>query len=100
MLWSACCFLRSSGTLSTDDSTGSTGIAGKVLWESLIDLIEETLHNQDKDPFGTRVEVSGFLDDVDTDVLTAIAIVLHNAFIQALLPKLEHTISLRNVESR
>ena len=53
--------------------------------------------NQPADQQGTRIPFHGDLKDPKVGIWSAVGQTLRNIFIQALTPKLEHSVSLKNV---
>jgi hypothetical protein len=66
----------------------------KVLWEGLVGAIAELLENQPRDQLATSIPIDGDLSNPETSVLTTIANILRNAFVEAFQANLENTISL------
>ncbi len=61
----------------------------RAFWEALVGVATEVLENQPRDQFGTVVPLRGDVSGPDTNILTVIGNVLHNAFVRAYLPRLE-----------
>lgn len=57
-----------------------------ILWQGLLDFITEIFENQPQSQFGSRIPVTGDLDNIQTESFTAFFSVLYNAFIEALQP--------------
>jgi hypothetical protein len=72
----------------------------KFIWESLIELVGWVLNNKDKDQIATKASFEGSIKNPDVDVWSTIGQLLRNAFIQALYPSLENSISLNSVEKK
>jgi hypothetical protein len=64
----------------------------KKLYERLVTGVSKLLENPPRDEVATRVDVEGRLDQPRTSTLQAIANLLRNAFIEAILPGLEREI--------
>ncbi len=62
----------------------------RAAWEALAGAIENVFKNQRLDQFATRVEIQGRIGNTKTSTLQAIGAILHNAFVEAYLPQLEH----------
>ena len=71
----------------------------RAAWEALAGAIENLFKNERLDQFATRVEIQGRIGDVQTSTLQAIGAILHNAFVEAYLPQLEH-LPVRHEEKR
>jgi hypothetical protein len=63
----------------------------RVFWEALVGGVSELLENQPRDQIATLIPLRGDLTGPETDVLTVLGNVLHNAFIRAYLPRLRGT---------
>ena len=61
--------------------------------------LSKHLKNQKKDQIATKVEIKGDYKDPKTNTLDAIWEVLLNAFVQALVPSIDHEISLKSVDT-
>jgi len=71
----------------------------QVFWQAIVGTTVTVLKNQPKDRLATIVPISGEYDTTKTDILSAIGGVLKNAFVRALLPKIEHSVSFEEVET-
>jgi len=74
---------------------------GSVLqigWEAFVGSVAEIFQNQPNDRLATKVPVEGRFTQPDVKVLDALLSVLKNAFIEALKPSLDYSISIANVE--
>ena len=72
----------------------------KVVWESIIEGVAWLLNNKRKDQVATKAEFTGNLDDPDFNIWGIIGQLLRNAFIQALYPSLENSVSMSTVENK
>lgn len=70
----------------------------KIAWEAIIGGVAWVFKNHPKDQLATKVEFEGNLKSPDTNLLQIIGQVLYNAFIQALYPSLENSISINSVK--
>ncbi len=68
----------------------------RAAWEALAGAIENVFKNQPTDQFATRIEIRGRMGDAQTSTLQAIGAILHNAFVEAYRPQLEHLPTRRN----
>jgi hypothetical protein len=62
----------------------------KLAYEAVAEGVTKVFKNQSKDQFATRVPISGTIDSRSTSVSAAIIGILHNAFVEAYKPNLEH----------
>jgi hypothetical protein len=61
-------------------------------WEGTVGAIEELFEDQSKDRAATKAPISGRFDQPGVDVISTVVELVVNAFIQALVPGLEHTV--------
>jgi Domain of Unknown Function (DUF748) len=71
----------------------------KIAWEAIISGVTWVFKNQRKDQLATKAEFEGNLKDPDIDTWYIIGQVLRNAFIQALYPSLENSVSINSLSS-
>jgi len=62
----------------------------RVAWEAVAQGVASLFKNHEHDQFATRVPISGRIDDKKLGTWGAIVGVLHNAFVKAYTPQLEH----------
>jgi hypothetical protein len=62
----------------------------QLAWEATAQLVISIFKNHSKDQFATRIPISGRIDDRKLGTFQAIINVLHNAFVKAYTPQLEH----------
>jgi hypothetical protein len=62
----------------------------EVAWQAIAEGITRIFTNQKKDQFATRVPISGRIDNKKFGTWRAVVNVLHNAFVKAYTPQLEH----------
>jgi uncharacterized protein DUF748 len=70
----------------------------KLAWEAVIGSVAWVFKNHGKDQLATKVEFTGNLKSPDINVVEIIGQVLYNAFIQALYPSLENSVSINSVK--
>lgn len=75
------------------------GNIGQILWETLIGTVAEIFTNQPKDQLATKIPLQGRFENPDANLWTAINYVLRNAFVNALKPAVDNTISIGNVKA-
>lgn len=71
----------------------------KMLWESMVSFITETLENQKQNQFATKVPLSGEISSVDTSFLPALWNIFSNAFVEAFDQNTEGTISIASAST-
>jgi hypothetical protein len=62
----------------------------EVAWQAVAQVVTSIFTNHKEDQFATRVPISGRIDDKKFGTWRAIVNVLHNAFVKAYTPQLEH----------
>ena len=67
------------------------------LWEYIVGGVGVIFKNQKEDQVATKVRIEGDFSNPQTYTLDAIFEVLRNAFIQALLPSIDHEININSV---
>ena len=70
----------------------------EVVWEAIVAFLAQTFKNHPNDQFGTKIPFSGSFDNPSVDVWDTILNVLRNAFIRALEPGVEGTVSPEKVK--
>jgi hypothetical protein len=61
-------------------------------WEGTVGAIEELFEDQSKDRAATKAPISGRFDQPGVDVVTTVVELVVNAFIEALVPGLDHSV--------
>lgn len=74
-----------------DDTSETDKNPLEIAWEAIAEQVTELFTNQPSDQFGTRIEISGNLNNPDMSTLSAIIGILRNAFVEALNPYFEGT---------
>lgn len=72
----------------------------QIFWQAIVGAVTTILKNQSTDSLATRVPISGSYGTEKIGTWTAIASLLQNAFIRALVPKLDEHVTVRNVEEK
>ena len=70
----------------------------QILWETLVASAAEILQNQSKEQLATKVQFGGTFDKVNLNKWRAISYVLRNAFLHALRPTMDNSISINNLQ--
>lgn len=68
-----------------------------MTWESIVGLATEALENQSQDRVATKIPLSGSFEKPEVDILATIGGILKNAFIKALVPSVEGSVSIQDV---
>jgi hypothetical protein len=72
----------------------------EVFWQAIVSGLAEVLKNHPKDQLAAKVPISGSYTNSHVGVLTAAGTVLQNAFIRALVPKIDQPVTVDQVESK
>lgn len=72
----------------------------QIAWEAFIGSTAEILQNQRKDVLAAKVPVEGQFKSPDPRIIDAIISVLKNAFVQALKPSFDNSVSIKNVTGK
>lgn len=64
--------------------------------EAVIGIVGQILENPKKDQVATRIPIEGDFSETDVQVWEAIWQILRNAFIEALMPSIDHAIDIRS----
>ena len=60
-------------------------------------IVAKVVENSDKKTIATKIKISGNIDDPDTSLLSIIGYLLRHAFIQALIPQVDHSVEMKDV---
>jgi hypothetical protein len=71
----------------------------KIAWEAVVGSVAWVFKNHGKDQLATKIDFEGNLKSPDINVIQIIGEVLYNAFIQAMAPSLENSVSLNSVKT-
>jgi hypothetical protein len=69
----------------------------EALYKGALQVATKILENPNKKTVATRIVIKGNIDDPDTSLWSIIGNLLHHAFIQALLPQLDHNIHVQDI---
>jgi hypothetical protein len=69
----------------------------QIFWEAIVGAAAEILKNQPHDQLATKVPISGDFENTKVGTWTAVSGVLKNAFIRALVPKLDKQVKTEDV---
>src|ERR1035437_3053563 len=71
-----------------------------LMWEEIVGAAGVILKNHPKDQIATKIPIEGSFNKLDKiDTWSAIAILLRNAFIQALIPSIDNEISINSIDN-
>jgi hypothetical protein len=69
----------------------------EALYQGAVQVVSKILENPRKKSVATKIDIKGRIDDPNTSIWSIIGNLLHHAFIQALLPQIDHTVDMRDV---
>jgi hypothetical protein len=69
-----------------------------MIWEAAVGAAAKLLENKKEDQIATKVPINGRFDDPDINMWRAVSYVLRNAFVQALKPSVDNTITINKLE--
>jgi Domain of Unknown Function (DUF748) len=69
----------------------------QVFWDAIVGTLTTVLKNQRTDTLATRVPFYGSFQDKKIGLWTSVSTLLRNAFIRALIPKLDQKVTLQTV---
>jgi hypothetical protein len=72
----------------------------KLLWQAVVAAVTELFTNHSTDQLGTKIPLSGSFESPSADILSTIGGILKNAFIKALMPGIEGTVTLKNAKAQ
>jgi hypothetical protein len=72
----------------------------KIAWEAIVAVFVHGFKNHPKDRFGTEIPFAGTFDNPDVGVWATVVNMLRNAFVRALPPRIEESVSPETVEKR
>jgi hypothetical protein len=70
----------------------------KVFWEAIVAGVSEVFRNHVRDQLATKIPITGTYTNSSVGIWTATGTLLQNAFIRALVPKLDQPVTVDQVE--
>ena len=70
------------------------------IWESIVGTVGTVLKNQEKDQLASKIPIEGNFKNPESNTLQAVVEVLENAFVQALVPRIDHEINIHSIKSK
>lgn len=68
-----------------------------VFWEAIVGTLTSVFKNQPKDRLATKIPIAGSYSGTEVGVWTAVSALLQNAFVRALVPKLDSQMTVNDV---
>ena len=72
----------------------------KLFWQAIVGLVSEGLKNQPHDQLATQIPISGNYNGSHVGIIPAVGSLLKNAFIRALLPKIDQRVTLQDAQTK
>lgn len=72
----------------------------QIFWEAIVGSVAAVLKNHPKDSLATRVPIYGVYGDKQVGTWTAVATLLRNAFVRALVPDIDRKVTVADVQKR
>jgi hypothetical protein len=72
----------------------------QIFWQAIVGAVTTVFRNQPKDQLATKIPISGSFEAREVGVWTASVTLLQNAFIRALVPKLDESVTVEKVEEK
>jgi Domain of Unknown Function (DUF748) len=71
----------------------------QIIWDGLVESATVALKNHPQDTLATKIPISGTYQKNDVGIWSAIGNLLRNAFIHALVPKVDETVTINKVQA-
>jgi hypothetical protein len=72
----------------------------ETVWEAVAGAVADLLENPSEDQIATKVPISGKVDDPAADIWSTVWTLLRNAFIEALLPGIESSVTIKDLSEK
>ncbi len=69
----------------------------ELAWEAFVSAVSKLFENHKKDQIATKIPIEGTIDAANPSVSAAVLSLLGNAFLKALFPGVDNTVSLRSI---
>jgi hypothetical protein len=86
--------------LKVDKSAEENKTFFKKIWANIVAATGWVLKNHEKDQVASRVPIHGSFEKVNVDIWASIGSLLKNAFIEALYPGLDSSVSISSVDAK
>lgn len=70
----------------------------KALYKGAVQAVAKILENPEQGTVATKIPIKGDIKNPDTSVWSTIINLLHHGFIEALLPQIDHSIKMKDIE--
>ena len=72
----------------------------EIFWQAIVSTVTTAFKNHPQDQLATKIPVTGSFEKTDVHVWPTIETLLRNAFIRALVPKLDEPVKVENAENQ
>ena len=72
----------------------------QIFWQAVVGTVSTVFRNLPKDQLATKIPISGSYQGSDIGIWTAVATLLRNAFVSALVPKLDQAVKVETVKQQ
>ncbi|HZL13162.1 MAG TPA: DUF748 domain-containing protein [Verrucomicrobiae bacterium] len=72
----------------------------EIFWQAIVGTLTTAFKNQPKDQLATKIPISGSFQKTDVHIWPMVATLLQNAFIHALVPKMDQPVTVEQVEKK
>lgn len=69
----------------------------EFLYKGLLEMGSKVITNSQKRTIATKISIEGDIEEPDTSLLSIIGYLLRHAFIQALLPQIDHSVEMKDI---
>lgn len=70
----------------------------KTLYKGAVQAVAKIVENSEQETVATKIPIRGNIEDPDTSIWSIIGNLLRHAFIQALLPQIDHSVKLQDID--
>lgn len=72
----------------------------EVFWQAIVGTLTTVFKNQPRDSLATKIPIAGSYKNTDVGIRTAMMTLLRNAFIRALVPRLDQKVTVEQMEQK
>jgi hypothetical protein len=72
----------------------------EIFWKAIVGTLTAAFKNQPHDQLATKIPITGTLNKTDVHVWPTVATLLRNAFIKSLLPKVDESVKIEQVDKQ
>ena len=72
----------------------------EIFWQAIVGTLATAFKNQNKDYLATRIPISGSYKNQKVGTWTAVATLMRNAFVRALVPKVDEKVTVQTVQEK